>query len=320
MAIDDSHIINSYRYLRLGLLVVTLTLGISLGLEIRETRCLQGSISAYYYTPVHAVLIGVLFATGFSLVALRGRDLVEDLFFNLAGFLAPAVALVPTSRPDDLGGPAGRLLTLPDGNRPLIANNTVALFLGSAVAVGVAAAVAALRRSRRDGASVREGARTEMSRVPKSVVVGLALSLAVLVAGAAWYGLARGTFERRAHGVAAVLMFVAIWFAVMVNADVAWFRPVHRWLYRALGATVPDPDPTSRHVTFYRPRYRWVALVMVVVAIVLGGSAAGGVGHAVFWLEVAEIVPFAAFWALQTGEGWDTGVTSPTMAAAAAGA
>lgn len=54
----------------------------------------MSAISAFYYTPVHAIFIGVLFATGFSLIALRGRDRVEDLFFNLAGFLAPVVALV----------------------------------------------------------------------------------------------------------------------------------------------------------------------------------------------------------------------------------
>ena len=58
--------------------------------------CLQPSISAYYYTPVGAVFIGVLVTMGVCLVALKGNTDGEDVLMNLAGMLAPGVAFIPT--------------------------------------------------------------------------------------------------------------------------------------------------------------------------------------------------------------------------------
>lgn len=297
---DDDFMIRSYRYLRLGLVITTLALGISLLIEIIGAGCYQGSISAFYYTPVHSVFTGVLFVIGVSLVALLGRDRVEDLFFNLAGFLAPVVALVPTERPGDLCGPEDRLLTVP--NTLLVKNNTVALFLGFVVAFAVAARVA-----------------RELRGMSKANRVGLGLSAVVLAIGVVWHLAWNDVFLRRAHGAAAVAMFVAIWLAVMVNADFP--GPARKLLsafYRWLAVPEPSHDDQSVHATRYRPWYRATALVMAVAGVVLGIAVRAGVSHAVFWLEVAEIVPFAGFWLLQTIEGWHSGSTAPAMAVPAA--
>lgn len=295
----DDHMVNSYRYLRLALVVVTVTLGISLVLEIVAARCYQGSISALYYTPVHSIFIGVLFVIGVSLVALIGRDRVEDLFFNLAGFLAPVVALVPTARPTDLCGPEERHLGLADTTL-LVTNNAWSLFLGFLAALLVAVWLASQPNSRRE----------QLRQISRATWVGIGLSLLVLVIGLVWFLNWRDNFGRRAHGTAAALMFVAIWLAVLVNADFDRLRPIVDLPYRWLQETRPTFPPGSRHETFYRPRYKVIALFMALAGIVLGIGVAAGVSHAVFWLEVAEIVPFAYFWALQTGEGWSTGTTS----------
>lgn len=297
---DDDFMIRSYRYLRSALVITTLTLSISLVIEIVGAGCYQGSISAFYYTPVHSVFIGVLFVIGVSLVALIGRDRVEDLFFNLAGFLAPVVALVPTERPGDLCGPEDRLLAFP--NTLLVKNNTVALFLGFAVAFAVAAKVAGELRG--------------MSRANR---VGLGLSAVVLAVGVVWYLAWNDVFLRRAHGAAAVAMFVAIWMAVMVNADFS--GPVRRLLsalYRWLAVPEQAHNDDSVHATRYRPWYRATAVAMAVAGVVLGLAVRAGVSHAVFWLEVAEIIPFTGFWLLQTIEGWHSGSTAPATVTAAA--
>jgi hypothetical protein len=307
----DGYVINSYRYLRLALVVVTLTLGISLVLEIIAANCYQGSISAFYYTPVHSIFIGSLFVIGVSLVALIGRDLVEDLFFNLAGFLAPIVALVPTARPTDLCGPSERFLgiseAVPDEEATqattnlLVTNNAWALFLGFLAAFLVALYLATRSTNRMD----------RLRQVSRATWVGLGLSFLVLIIGVIWFLTWRTSFDRRAHGASAVLMFVAIWLAVMVNADFDRLRPIVRLPYKWLKAEPPTYEPGSRHETFYRGQYKLIAIFMAVAGVVLGIGVAIGVDKAVFWLEVAEIVPFGYFWVLQTAEGWTTVSTSP---------
>lgn len=300
----DDYVTSSYRYLRLALVVVTLTLGISLLLEIIAANCYQGSISAFYYTPVHSVFVGALFVIGVSLVALIGRDPVEDLFFNLAGFLAPIVALVPTARPTDLCGPTERHLALSEAipgeqatfatTNLLVTNNTWALLLGFLIAFVVAIVLATRSVSRMN----------RLRQVTRTTLVGLGLSLLVLIIGLVWFLNWRVSFDRRAHGTAAVLMFVAIWLAVLVNADFDRLRPIVNQPYRWLKVTRPTFPPGSKHETFYRGQYKLIAGFMAGAGVVLGFGVATGVSHAVFWLEAAEIVPFAWFWVLQTAEGW----------------
>src|SRR6478609_1032098 len=88
--------LRTYRFLRLTVVGVIAMLAISIFLEFHRTDwCLKGSISAYYYSPVRSVFVGVLCAIGLVLIALWGKTTVEDSLFNLAGLLAPVVAFVP---------------------------------------------------------------------------------------------------------------------------------------------------------------------------------------------------------------------------------
>lgn len=59
------------------------------------------SISAYYYTPAHAIFVAVLIAIGAAMIVIKGTRGLEDILLNIAGMLAMIVALVPTSRGKD---------------------------------------------------------------------------------------------------------------------------------------------------------------------------------------------------------------------------
>ena len=290
----EDYVVASYRYLRLAMVILVITLGISIAIEVSRASCWQGSISAYYYTPVHAVFVGALVAIGVSLVALKGRNPVEDLFFNLAGVLAPIVAFVPTSQPGHVCSEPGDELTI--RTSALVSNNVPALLAGATLAIVLAYAVA-----RRQG-------KVEVATPPRTNLVGLAVSVVLLVVGFWWYNAEGENFEKYAHGTAALAMFVAIWLAVLLNAG--WPGSVIRWMYRALDADPPTRDPTPRQRR-YRRGYRIVAAVMVLGALAIVATGVLGVDwdQRVFWLEAVEIAPFAVFWTLQTFEAWESGVT-----------
>jgi hypothetical protein len=97
---------------------------------------------------------------------------------------------------------------------------------------------------------------------------------------------------------------------VMVNAG--WPRRLLAWLYSALGEKIPDVDATPRHRR-YRNWYRGVSLFMAAAALGALLSLPIDWNQRVFWLEAAEIAPFAVFWALQTFEAWEFGVTAPLV-------
>ena len=286
------YVVASYRYLRLAMVILVAVLAVSILFERLRATCLQGSISAYYYTPTHSIFVGALVTIGVVLVALKGRDAVEDLFFNLAGVLAFVVALVPTAQPAILCSREGGRLDI--DTSAMVRNNVPALLVGTALALLLAYGVAR-----------RQGKSTGIV-IPKTTRVGMTLSTLVLVIGVIWYFVWHDNFIRYAHGSTAIAMFVAIWFAVLVNAG--WPRPLLRLIYRGLGVVDLPDRPAERHLR-YRPGYRAISIFMVAaVAIVF---VAGD--HKVFWLEVLEIVPFALFWTLQTLESWESGVAEPAI-------
>ena len=286
------YVVASYRYLRMAMVILVAVLAVSIIFERMRATCLQGSISAYYYTPTHSIFVGALVTIGVALVALKGRDAVEDLFFNLAGVLAFVVALVPTRQPDTLCSRDGGRLDI--DTSAMITNNVPALLVGSTLALLLAYGIA-----RRQG-------KTSGIVIPKTTIVGITLSTLVLIAGVIWYFVWHENFIRWAHGSTAIAMFVAIWCAVLVNAG--WPRPVLRAVYRGLGVVDLPTHPTPRHLR-YRPWYRAISIFMVAAVAVV--FVAGD--HKVFWLEAVEIAPFALFWTLQTLESWESGVAEPAM-------
>ncbi len=270
--------VKTYDYLRIALAALVLLLYASVVLEWWAAgRCLQTSISAYYYTPVHAVFIGVLVTMGACLVALKGNTDGEDALMNLAGMLAPGVAFIPTPGAEQCS--SAPLLT-PDIAAG-VGNNMSALFVTGAV-VGVVAIVIARRAGGPAGVSTADQ-------------LGLALSLAVLGGGILWFLVARDSFVAHGHDFAAIPMFLSIVAVVWLNG-----RDVQKAVRQ--GAL---PSSRSRYVATYRAIA--VAMLVALVATVAISLATAST-TTVLWVEVVLISLFAVFWLVQTKELWKRGL------------
>ena len=76
----DISAIKTYRYLRIGMLVAVIALASSILEEYWKpgVSCFMGSISGYYYTPIHSVFISVMVAIGVALIVIKGKTATED--------------------------------------------------------------------------------------------------------------------------------------------------------------------------------------------------------------------------------------------------
>jgi hypothetical protein len=280
----DDAAIKTYRYLRIGIVGVVLLLGVSVMVERSKMDCWQTSISAYYYTPVRAIFVGGLMAIGLCLIVIKGSTVWEDSLLNVAGMLAPVVALAPTS---DVGNcwsiQVSPLPKFDDGQlapwvTANIDNNITALVVAGIVGLVVAAIIAMI--ATRDLFAVAQVGDAGMRR-------GLLAALVLLLLGGALF-LAWDDFDTRAHGYAAILMFVALAGAVVANAVEHRQKGNGMW-------------------------FRWYSVIAV--AMVVGGLALGFLGgdwrHRVLVLEMTEIALFAAFWLVQTAEHWGETAGSP---------
>ncbi|MFI6674675.1 hypothetical protein [Kribbella sp. NPDC050470] len=283
MAEPAGYSIKTYRYLRMAMVAMVVLLAASLVIEWSKTnpRCLQTSISAYYYTPVQAIFVGGLIAIGVCMVVLKGNTEREDILLNVAGILAPVVALVPTPGP-------GRCRSVPmvlGDTAANVANNMLALFVvGVPCLVVTAVFVLRARWSRED-------------RNPM-YLVGFAVALALFGGGVAWFFADRAGFIANAHYAAALVMFACIIAVVVVNA-----QEFRRKQHRAEHHRAPETKPVPAN------RYSAIAIAMVVVPLAFWAwKAIFGWEHLVLWIEGALITLFATFWIIQTQELWDEGV------------
>jgi hypothetical protein len=271
--------VKTYRYLRLALAALVVLLFASVAIEwfAAGRSCLQPSISAYYYTPVRTVLVGVLVTMGVCLIALKGSTEAEDVLLNVAGMLAPGVAFVPTP-----GAGECRSVPLVLGDVGAnVANNMQALFVGGLV---VAAVVVVIARSEAADGGLGRWERT-----------GIIATSVVLTGGAVWFYAARASFVEHAHAVAAVPMFLTLVAVVWVNA-----RHVRQAVTEG---TMP------RQQSRYAPVYRGIAVGMLAaLALTVAVSLLTRSTSLVFWVEVVLITLFAAFWVVQTVELWSRGL------------
>ena len=290
----DVAAIKTYRYLRLGMLAAVVALSYSL-LEERYAHgvhCWLGSISSYYYTPVHSVFVGVMVAIGLALIVIKGSTAVEDVCLSLAGVMAPIVAFVPTSdNPSDSCRSqmqtVGHYLPPASDVRNAansISNDIHAYLVAGSVIIGVvvAATVAQLIRSR------RPGAKTTMDEYSWGTFGTLAG--AALLVGAGWALVLAGyKWVLQAHGKAAAAMFVLLALAAIANGALGLWKKYTRVgyavAYLCIGAAMLGfggwflYDQLSNRSAFH--------------------------GHLVLVIEVIELSLFAAFWALQTVERWN---------------
>jgi hypothetical protein len=270
--------VKTYRYLRLAIVVVIVALMSSVLIEVVHAGCWQESISAYYYTPVHAVFVGALVALGVSMIAIKGSTDVEDMLLNVAGVLAPIVAFVPTTPPSPTDSCPATGIVAGDP-QAFIDNNVLSFAIGGAIALLVAVLALFLGK-------------TAIRKVDPATIIGLVLGGVLLVVGLVWYIGFRDSFLAHAHGGAAGVMFLLIGIVMAISALRA--RHVHR----------AGPG-----------RWYWLAYALLAASMLvsaLGVFIAVKVDsdwrHQILLVEILELTPFAVFWVLQTLEHWNGGV------------
>jgi hypothetical protein len=92
------HFESTYLSLRVGVALLGAALPVALwfGALLLDGTPLQSSMSAYYYTGMRDVFVGVLFAVGVSLYLYKGFSAAENAALSLAGVLIVIAALFPT--------------------------------------------------------------------------------------------------------------------------------------------------------------------------------------------------------------------------------
>ncbi|WP_205703850.1 hypothetical protein [Candidatus Chloroploca sp. Khr17] len=95
----ESPLLISYLTLRkaVGVIGILLPFVLALGNMFLQEPQLQGSISAYYHTPMRDVFVGSLCAIAVFLWAYQGYDWRDNAAGNVAGFAALGVAFFPTT-------------------------------------------------------------------------------------------------------------------------------------------------------------------------------------------------------------------------------
>ncbi len=82
----------------IGILGIALPLVLLIGtIVLNDCQEIQGSISAYYYTDMRNVLVGILSAVAFYLFSYRGYDKKDRILSAICGLASLGVAFLPTS-------------------------------------------------------------------------------------------------------------------------------------------------------------------------------------------------------------------------------
>jgi len=195
---DSLYAVKTWRYVRLAMVLMVAAIAAAVLYERAQVHpgCFQRSISAYWYTPARGVFVGALVAIGVCLVCLRGNTPIEDLLLNVAGMLAPIVALVPT--PDR--GSCSSVFDLTRDQGPNVANNVTALIVVGALGLVIAGVL--------------------LARAGPVLHVRIAYAAAVVIwaVTATVFLVARPFFTRTAHYAAAVLLFGCIVLVACSNA------------------------------------------------------------------------------------------------------
>ncbi|HET6690024.1 MAG TPA: hypothetical protein VFG74_04080 [Miltoncostaeaceae bacterium] len=273
LADPNANRLKTYRYLRVGMVLLMVLLGVSILVDRADGPAgrFQTSISDYYYTPVQSVLVGSLVAVGACLIIMRAERDVEDIFLNLAGMFAALVAFVPIDRDGVTDGVLSSASAA-----AFVDNNVTTVVITGAVALVVAVAV-----------MVRSWPLLDDAMVRVRRVLGLVAAGAIVLGTWLWYDLApdsfQGTGDKVAggHFTAAIALFVCMGVVVLCNA-------------------LPPTRPPFHAI------YAGIVALMVLngVAAVLFGLEVGPFDWR-YWLlavEVAGIALFVVFWLVQTLE------------------
>jgi len=258
--------------------------------------CWQSSISAFYFTTAHSIFVAALCAVGACLIMYKGSG-IEDTILNFSGFLSFLVAMVPTYRSPE-GTCIGAMLQ-PDGTS--VFRNVYAIYVLAAAAMGIGEFLRRKALQQRGSTAEAETERQQSNAEARSdwaagivpIIAGAALLVWIVISDVVGdppagelEGLQKLHFLRAGHNVVAVTMFLGLAAVMGLNA---------------LAARTPG-DPRSR----FRSRYAiaFLAMFMSLLATVALPLLFDNFEHLILWLEMAVLVPFAAFWAIQTQALW----------------
>ncbi|MGE0026080.1 MAG: hypothetical protein AB7O78_04165 [Thermoleophilia bacterium] len=273
LADPNANRLKTYRYLRVGMVLLMVMLGVSILVDRVDGPAgqFQTSISDYYYTPVQSVLVGSLVAVGACLIIMRAERDVEDIFLNLAGMFAPLVAFVPIDREGVTDG------VLSSASAAAFVDNNVKTLVITGV-IALVVAVLVLARSWPQLDDVGERLRR---------VLGLLAAGAIVLGTWLWYDLAPDSFQGTGayvaggHFTAAISLFVCMGVVVLCNALPPTVQP-----YNAIYAGILG------------------LMILNGIVAVLFGFGVGPFDWR-YWLlavEVAGILLFVVFWLVQTVE------------------
>jgi hypothetical protein len=279
----DQRAIDTYRYLRGGMVVLIVLLTVAVLTYKRTDDCWATSISAYYFTPVRAVFVGSLCALGIMLIVYRGTKVTEDVLLDLAGLMAFVIAFVPTGRPT-----AGCIFEVPPAYRVLVEdpflwqsvrNNVTALFIGVVVAKLLAVGMHWLKGTKPD-------------RSVGGWIVTAALWL-IFAVGLVVFVKRPLSFYDHAHQYAALILFVALVLVIAINGF--------------LGFSTAERFRRYPLAYFVIALTMLVFLIFVAVLFCLGkADGSGGRPYLTLIVEAGLIGSFAAYWGIQTFELWET--------------
>jgi hypothetical protein len=329
--------LRTYTALRIGMVAVLMGLGVSLFLEIRGApeHCVNKSISAYYYTPVHSVFVGALIALSLAMIALWGKTVAEDACLNLAGMLAPVVAFVPTldstncSLPPEL-----KEQTDEDRKQELIAANSdevsnnfntfLTVLLAVLVFIVIAGGVLRWRQLRDEGRSSRNALKALswfpiacLTAFPRAIVRGIRRWRQLRGEGESRRRAAKDVFSE-ARPVSEAWGYVVTWlFAfglwlfglIRYNTDRDWFNREAHWtsavamfVFVGLAVLAAGISKLREGSWGWMSLYLGLAVGMIVAYLLyLREDWPTWVdNHRIFLLEAAEIFLLAVFWAVQT--------------------
>jgi hypothetical protein len=277
---DEAAAIKTYRYLRLGMLLIVVALAAALFKQWRAAGCAQGSISAYYYTPVGPLFIGGMVAIGVSLIVIKGATVLEDVSLSLAGMLAPVVAFVPTTFEAPCAPhrrPSRGQSALPPEILERIHNNIWALLVAGTVAIAVGLFLIRVER--------HEAKVSTRSQTPRWILLGFN----ALAVSAGWWWYASGRIVKL-HGPSAVFMFAGLAVASLASGI-------------SLGR-IKDQGRKPKHWRLYERVYVAVGVLMVVLGVVIDRWP-GHWDHRTLVQELIEISLFAVMWGVQSVERWE---------------
>lgn len=301
----------TYRYLRIAMVAVLVMIAASVVIESVHSRCLLGSVSSYYYTPVRTVFVGALFAFGAALIAYKGHSDEEDSVLNLSGLMAFVVAIVPTV-PD--GSCQVSNSAVPTAIRSVgVTNNILSLLVAGAVALLIGWAF----RSRAKKPDSTVTARPESVRRDAATAAGVRRPVwiqrnwtwlrwvlwVIPVAEVASFAAFPEFLEDRGHAISAVTMVVGLILVMFFNA---WFSEVRQ------------EDEGGQ----YRRRYQRLAVVLILaVATTIALALFMGESLLILLLEFVILGIFVVYWLFQTAELWsatDSGHSPDSKTAPAA--